>query len=141
MPSVNNRETDRLLLLHRSASVRQLATMKKKPGAREGACAIVLAVATQAYSQFEPYLVDLLPVILELCADKMKFVGQMAQEVVQKVVEGINPYAAPYVVPMLMASMSDEQKWQTHVAALDGLGCMASRTLVADTCAVPAARN
>ena len=124
MPSANNRETDRLLLLHRSASVRQLATMKKKPGAREGACAIVLAVATQAYSQFEPYLVDLLPVILELCADKMKFVGQMAQEVVQKIVEGINPYAAPYVVPMLMASMSDEQKWQTHVAALDGLGYM-----------------
>ena len=74
MPSANNRETDRLLLLRRSASVRQLATMKKKPGAREGACAIVLAVATQAYSQFEPYLVDLLPVILELCADKMKFV-------------------------------------------------------------------
>mgnify|MGYP001208755068 CR=1 FL=1 len=39
MPSANNRETDRLLLLGRSASVRQLATMKKKPGAREGACA------------------------------------------------------------------------------------------------------
>ena len=36
-----------------------------------------------------------------------------------------------------MASMSDEQKWQTHVAALDGLGDVASRTLVTGTCAVP----
>ena len=61
------------------ALVKKLAGMKKKPGAREGACLVLKAIAENAYASGEPYLVDSLPLILELCADKVKVVGQVAQ--------------------------------------------------------------
>ena len=102
--------------------VKELAEMKKKPGGREGAVAIVGQIADKCYTAAEPFLVASLPLLLELCADKMKFVGDLAQAVVKKIVENMNPYMGPTVVPMLMAQMTTEQKWQTHVAALQGLG-------------------
>jgi elongation factor 3 len=104
--------------------VKELAEMKKKPGGREGAAGICQAIATKSYVSAEPYLIAALPLILELCADKMKFVGELAQKVVKQIVENINPYMSPTVVPMLMEQMGNEQKWQTHVAALQGLGYM-----------------
>eukprot|EP01046_Picozoa_sp_COSAG06_P065793 COSAG06_NODE_16321_length_1007_cov_1.733480_1_plen_192_part_01 len=104
--------------------VKELAEMKKKPGGREGAAGICQAIATKSYVSAEPYLIAALPLILELCADKMKFVGELAQKVVKQIVEHINPYMSPTVVPMLMEQMGNEQKWQTHVAALQGLGYM-----------------
>jgi elongation factor 3 len=104
--------------------VKELSEQKKKPGAREGAVAIISAIADKCYDAAQPFLIAALPLVLELCSDKMKFVGELAKTVVKKVIENINQFMAPTVVPMLMEQMGNEQKWQTHVAALQGLGYM-----------------
>jgi elongation factor 3 len=105
-------------------AVKELSEQKKKPGAREGAVSIISAIADKCYDAAQPFLIASLPLVLELCSDKMKFVGELAKTVVKKIIVNINQFMAPTVVPLLMDQMGNDQKWQTHVAALQGLGYM-----------------
>ena len=70
--------------------VKELSEMKKKPGGREGAVGIVGAIADKCYESAEPFLIAALPLVLELCADKMKFVGELAQKVVKKIIDELD---------------------------------------------------
>jgi len=102
--------------------LRELMEMKKKPGAREGAVSVVKLIAETCFDSTEAYLIEFLPTTLDMCGDKMNFVGAMAAAACKTIVQKMNPYAAFKTVPMLISKMGNEDKWQTHVAALNCLG-------------------
>ena len=104
------------------AKLVELMEMKKKPGAREGAACVVKLIAETSFDSTEAYLIDFMPTVLDLCGDKMKFVGEMSAAACKTIIEKMNPYAAFKAVPMLISKMGNEDKWQTHVAALNCLG-------------------
>jgi elongation factor 3 len=106
---------------------------KKKPGPREGAMVCINAMCNKCFAPCEPYLIKLFPEVLQMCGDKMKFIGEAAARCCKTYMDSINPYAAAKIVPVLFSAMTDESKWQSHVAALNCLGylCVAAGEQVA----------
>merc|ERR1740117_1488441 len=51
---------------------------KKKPGNREGACVAQTIMCGTNFKEIECYVLQILLDVLELCGDKMKFIGEKA---------------------------------------------------------------
>jgi len=92
---------------------------KKKQEAREGALAAIAAVAKSDVVRIsEPFLLTILPTVLETAADKVAPVRDQAVETATTVVSALSPYAVPVVLPVLFEAISYDKKWQTKNASL-----------------------
>ena len=111
-----------------AAKLKELMGAKKKPGNREGACVALTIMCGTNFKEIECYVLQILLDVLELCGDKMKFIGEKAVAVSKMIIDQLNPYGARMVVPILFSSMTDDYKWNTHVAALNCLSflCLAA---------------
>jgi elongation factor 3 len=98
---------------------KQLAN-KKDALARERALEGIRAIAshTTIAPGVEPHLASLIGPILAAVGDKMTPVREAAQSAAAAVVQAINGNAVKAIVPPILESLSNAQKWQEKMAAL-----------------------
>ncbi|KAF2089431.1 ARM repeat-containing protein [Saccharata proteae CBS 121410] len=91
---------------------KQLAN-KKDAVARERAADAVRAIASHSTVSpaVEPYLISLLPAVLAAIADKLVAVQNAAKTAADAIIGAINPNAVKAVLPALIHSMRNTQKW------------------------------
>ena len=101
---------------------KQLAN-KKDATARERALEGIRAIASHSTIApgVEPHLASLLGPVLAAVGDKMVPVKEAAQSTAIAIVSAINGNAVKAVVPALMESISNAQKWQEKATALECL--------------------
>ena len=101
---------------------KQLAN-KKDATAREKGLVAIEAIArhSEISAHVEPYLVGLLPPVFAAVGDKITSVKSAAQAASQAIAEAINPNATKAVLPPIVDSLRNAQKWQEKICALDFL--------------------
>ncbi|KAF9436851.1 hypothetical protein BGZ76_002774 [Entomortierella beljakovae] len=99
------------------------AKNKKSGLAREGALIGICALADVLGRPSEPFLFPLLPLILDLYADKGPVVQDAANRAAQAIMTNMPSQSAAIVLPILYQSIGGPgKKWQTKVGALQLLG-------------------
>lgn len=99
---------------------KQLAN-KKDAAARERALDAIRAIASHPTiaSGVEPHLVTLIGPVLAAVGDKVVPVQNAAKAAAIAIVKGINPNAVKAIVPPILESLANAQKWQEKMCALD----------------------
>ena len=132
-----------LLIQHRVFDALKVAIVDKTPEHREGA---MLGVAGLCETRFEtaghpcePYLVNLLPLLLDAMADTKEPVRLAAEKAARTLIEITSPHAMGVVLPALFEAMTDiKKKWQTRRGGIVLLGALAHRAPAAIAESVPA---
>ncbi|TKA81984.1 Elongation factor 3 [Cryomyces minteri] len=93
---------------------------KKDAVARERALDAIRAIAQHSTISpaVEPYLVQLLPAVLTAVGDKMSAVSKAAREAAVSIVQASNANAVKAVLPPIIHSLRNAQKWQEKMADL-----------------------
>ncbi|KAL1934396.1 hypothetical protein VTP01DRAFT_6578 [Rhizomucor pusillus] len=92
---------------------------KKSAGARQSAVAAVKALSDNSLEgQVEPFIVPFVANLLELQADKQAAVKNAAAEAAKNLVNKVNPYTTPVIVPYLLEGLGNSCKWQTKMLSL-----------------------
>ncbi|KAF9584815.1 hypothetical protein BGW38_005085 [Lunasporangiospora selenospora] len=111
---------------------------KKSGLAREGALIGLCALAEILGRPSEPFLIELLPMILDLYADKGPVVQDAASRAATAIITNMPSQAAPMVLPILFHAISGPgKKWQTKVGALQHLGDLANASPIQVGIALP----
>ncbi|RLL93934.1 translational elongation factor EF-1 alpha [Aspergillus turcosus] len=99
---------------------------KKDATARERTCEAIRAIASHQTIApgVEPHLVTLLGPVLAATGDKMIPVQKAAQAAALAIVQGLNANAVKALVPVILNSLQNAQKWQEKMCALDCLNCL-----------------
>ncbi|RAH41388.1 putative translation elongation factor eEF-3 [Aspergillus brunneoviolaceus CBS 621.78] len=99
---------------------KQLAN-KKDANARERACNAIRAIASHSTIApgVEPHLVAILGDVLATVGDKMVPVKNAASAAAIAIVKGINGNAVKAVLPPILNSLQNAQKWQEKATALE----------------------
>jgi len=84
--------------------------------AREGACQVVLSLATEVKQAAEPFVLTLLGNLFNLLGDKVKSVSVAAQAALDAVIALLNPNAVKLALPALLAQNT---KWQANEVRLN----------------------
>ena len=96
----------------------------KNVAAREGAVLVCHALHTKLGLHFEPYMLLVLPALIERFDDKVKTVANAVDACLSAFVQAVNPYAAATLLPFLFAGMGTIS-WKTKVGCLNLLGTLA----------------
>ncbi|EON63628.1 elongation factor 3 [Coniosporium apollinis CBS 100218] len=101
---------------------------KKDALARERACDAIRAIAQHATVSpaVEPYLITLLPATLAAVGDKMSAVKTAAQTASLAIVEASNANAVKAVIPHLVHSLRNAQKWPEKMTDLQCIEALAA---------------
>ncbi|OLL24351.1 Elongation factor 3 [Neolecta irregularis DAH-3] len=92
---------------------------KKDHAAREKALVAIGRIASHSVApNVEPYLVSLLPSVLDKIGDKMIPVQNAAKGAAQAIGRAINPFAVKAVLPPILESIKTANKWQQKLATL-----------------------
>lgn len=120
------------------AAIKAALENKKNAVAKEGALGLVAVIASSEISKAaEPFVAPLIPVALELLADKAKPVQLAAQAALPVILKSLHPASAKMVLPMLYNAMDYSKKWQIKEGALKALGTLVSVAPKQMTKAVP----
>lgn len=104
--------------------VQKYATSKKDANAREGAMLVISSMATLGQSIL-PYVVPMLPLVIESLGDRMKNVAKASKAAFESILELIKlmPVSIKAVLPYFYQMLSSEKtSWQGKVGALNALG-------------------
>ncbi|PWY96288.1 elongation factor [Aspergillus sclerotioniger CBS 115572] len=99
---------------------------KKDAVVRERACEAIRAIASHSTIApgVEPHLVTLLGPVLAAVGDKMVPVKNAAQGAALAIVKGVNGNAVKAILPAILESVSNAQKWQEKMAALECINAL-----------------
>ena len=86
--------------------------------AREGALVAYSQLVAEFGAQSEPYLVPLIPALLERASDKVAPVRTAAEAAAKALFAVLNGYSTENVLPFLFDGMAQARSWQTKVLAL-----------------------
>lgn len=100
-----------------------LSDLKSVP-AREGAVLVVHSLHSALAFQAEPYILVLLPALIDKFDDKVKNVCTAVEACLTAFFQSVNPHAAATLLPYLFEGMSTIS-WKTKVGTLKLLGTLA----------------
>lgn len=102
-------------------ALKKQITNKKDAAAREKAANAIQAIAqhSEIAPNVEPYLVLLLPLTLAAIGDKITAVKNAAIAATTAIIEAVNPNAVKAVLPVIVKSILESQKWPEKITALD----------------------
>ncbi|KAH6578782.1 hypothetical protein BASA61_000011 [Batrachochytrium salamandrivorans] len=106
------------------ASLKAATEHKKSVNAREGALFAYKELAEKLGHPAEPYLIPELTAILNGFGDKVASVRDAADAASNALMALPGRFAVKLLVPVLLANLSNEKKWQTKIAALKFLGTL-----------------
>jgi elongation factor 3 len=99
-------------------------TDKKSAETREAACSTISTLCEQgAFRQLECYIISsetgtVFPTLLETFADKTPAVAAAALAAVKAIVQSMNPWATPVILPALLNQIKTAGKWQVKTGSL-----------------------
>jgi elongation factor 3 len=101
---------------------------KKDAVARERALDAIRAIAQHAHvsAAVEPYLVELLPAVLNAVGDKIVAVKVAAQTAAEAIVAAANPNAVKAIIPHIINSLENAQKWPEKMVDLKCIEVLAA---------------
>jgi elongation factor 3 len=96
---------------------------KKDALVRERSADAIKAIASHSNvsAAVEPYLIALLPTVLAAVGDKMTSVKNAAQAAVLAIVEDVNGNAVKAILPPILHSLRNAQKWTEKMVALKAI--------------------
>lgn len=103
-------------------SIQTLAENKKSPASRDAAALLFQAIGKTFGHESEPYIVPHFGILLELFGDKALDVRATAEEAADSIFKLPGRFSVVVLVPILLAQLTNEKKWQTKVGALRYLG-------------------
>eukprot|EP01137_Pigoraptor_chileana_P035058 Opistho-2@28520 len=116
-------KTTGLLKADKAALFATLAENMNKQGktgadSREGACICITALCKEIEAPVVPYVLPLLPAIIELMGDKFRPVQIAAQEAGEAIVAALNPNAVRTILPHLLGKSA---RWQSNHFRMESL--------------------
>lgn len=102
-------------------------TSKKSTDAREGSVYLVQELSTAFSPAINPFLLPLLPTLLDLAGDKQAAVRDAATACIKQLMATVHPYALDVVLPPLYAGLDYSSKWQTKELCLQLLTSLVSQ--------------
>ena len=93
-------------------------TNKKNPAARETGIMAFGSLFAALGPASEPFMLEGLMALLEICSDKVKPVRVIANKVANAFVEASSPSSMRMLMPILFDAMKPKCKWETNLAAI-----------------------
>eukprot|EP00897_Mesotaenium_endlicherianum_P000244 jgi/Mesen1/1021/ME000121S00097 len=106
--------------------IRHSAADSVNAGAREGAMLIYKQLLESISRPSEPYLIPLLPVVLERLSDKTTEVRTAAEAASQALCTLICPFGVKQLLPYIYGGMQDRKNWKTACGSLSLFGNLAN---------------
>ncbi|KAF2136757.1 uncharacterized protein K452DRAFT_292087 [Aplosporella prunicola CBS 121167] len=112
------------------ALLKKQLSNKKDAVARERAADAIRAIAEHSTVSpaVEPYLVAILPAILAAVGDKMVPVKNAAQSAVEAIANAVNANAAKAILPPVIESLRNAQKWPEKMTDLKAIETLCARS-------------
>jgi len=106
------------------STLQAAAADKKSEGRRQGALFGFEALSERLGRLFEPYVIHILPILLNSCGDNDPGVREAADAAAKAVMSQLSGQGVKLVMPALLQGVED-RAWRTKAAAVDLLGAMA----------------
>ncbi|KAJ3335308.1 translational activator of GCN4 [Gonapodya sp. JEL0774] len=99
---------------------------KKVKERREGAAMAYETLTLTLGRLFEPYIIQIIPVLLPLFGDSSKDVRDAAWEASKAIMSKISAHGVKLVLPSLLAGL-DDKNWRSKAGSIELLGSMAAK--------------
>jgi len=121
------------------ATLKKALANKKDALARERACDAIKAIAShsEVSSAVEPYLVELLPAVLNAVGDKIVPVKNAAQAAALAITRMANANAVKALIPHFVESIHNAQKWQEKMTDLECIVALSESSPIQTALRVP----
>lgn len=106
------------------ASLKAAMDDKKRFESRQGALFALETMSAILGRLFEPYIIELLPLLLAAFGDQITDVREATQDASKVIMANMSGYGVKLILPSLLTGL-DEKQWRTKKGSIELLGTMA----------------
>ncbi|ODV82484.1 ARM repeat-containing protein [Suhomyces tanzawaensis NRRL Y-17324] len=98
---------------------------KKNPKKREGVSFAFECLSQSLGKFFEPYVIEILPIILKFYGDTAAEVREATDSAAKQIMKNTSSYGIKKLIPLTISNLDDEAPWRSKKGSVELLGSMA----------------